>query len=86
MNRQHSSQQKFFDLLDELEFRAIFLSTMGVMYHGHFPFLNGRDMPGPFFFPQWALCTMAIFLSSMGVMYHGHFSFLNGRDVPLRIC
>ena len=33
MNSQHSSQQKFFDLLGELKFRAIFLFALGVMYH-----------------------------------------------------
>jgi uncharacterized membrane protein YbjE (DUF340 family) len=38
MNRQHSSQQKFFDLLGELKFRAIFHFAMGVMYHDRFSF------------------------------------------------
>ncbi len=44
---------------------AILLSAMGVMYHGHFPFCNGRDhghfpfcngsdVPWPFSFLQWA--------------------------------
>jgi hypothetical protein len=41
MNRQHSSQQKFIDLLGELKFRAIFL------------FCNGRDVPWPFFFSNF---------------------------------
>jgi hypothetical protein len=53
-NRQHSSQQNFFDLLIELKFRAIFLFAMGVMYQGHFPFCNGRNVPWPFPFLQWA--------------------------------
>ena len=44
MHRQHSSQQKFFDLLGELEFRAIFLFALGVMYHDHFSFRNERDV------------------------------------------
>ncbi len=44
MSRQHSNQQKFFDLLGELKFRTIFLVAMGVMYHGHFSFRNERDV------------------------------------------
>jgi hypothetical protein len=51
MNRQHSSQQKFFDLSGELKFRAIFHFAMGViiiiirravMYHDSFSFRNER--------------------------------------------
>ena len=42
MNRQHSSQQKFFDLLGE--FRAIFNFAIGVMYHDRFSFRNERNV------------------------------------------
>ena len=38
------SQQKFFDLLGELEFRAIFLFALGVMYHDSFSFRNEHDV------------------------------------------
>ncbi len=44
MNRQHSSQQKFFDLFGELKCWAIFLFAMDVMYHDHFSFRNERDV------------------------------------------
>ncbi len=44
MNRQHSSQQKFFDLLGELKFRAIFLFALGVMYHDRLSFRNERNV------------------------------------------
>ncbi len=44
MNSQHSRQQKFFDLLSELKYRASFLFKMGVMYHGHFAFRTERDV------------------------------------------
>ncbi len=44
MSCQHSSQQKFFDLLGELKFRAIFLFALGVMYHDHFSFRNERNV------------------------------------------
>ncbi len=40
----HPSQQKFFDLLGELEFRAIFLFALGVMYHDRFSFRNERNV------------------------------------------
>ena len=40
-----------------------------------FPFRDGRELPWPFCFSQWAWVTMAIFLFAMGVSYHGHFSF-----------
>ncbi len=49
---------------------AILLFEMGVMYHGHSTFCNGRDVQCP------------CFLFTMGVMYHGQFPFRNGRDVP----
>jgi hypothetical protein len=29
---------------------TIFLFGMGVSYHGHFPFCNGRELSWPFFF------------------------------------
>ncbi len=44
MKSQHSSQQKFFDLLGELKFRAIVHFAMGMMYHGRFSFRNERDV------------------------------------------
>jgi hypothetical protein len=47
MNRQHSSQQKFFDHLGELKFRAIFLFCNGrdvPCNHDHFSFRNERDV------------------------------------------
>ncbi len=44
MHRQHSSQQKFFALLGELKFRAIFLFALGVMYHDRFSFRNERNV------------------------------------------
>ena len=43
-NRLHPSQQKFFDLLGELKFRAIFLFALGVMYHDRFSFRNERNV------------------------------------------
>jgi hypothetical protein len=54
MNRQHSSQQKFFDLLGELKFRAIFLFALGVMYHDRFSFRNERNVRSLFFSFGWA--------------------------------
>jgi hypothetical protein len=42
--RVHPSQQKFFDLLGELKFRAIFLFALGVMYHDRFSFRNERNV------------------------------------------
>ncbi len=44
MNRQHSSQQKFLDLLGELKFLAIFLFALGVMYHDSFSFRNESNV------------------------------------------
>jgi hypothetical protein len=44
MNSQHSSQQKFFDLLGELKFRANFVFALGVMYHDSFSFRNERNV------------------------------------------
>ena len=44
MTRVHPSQQKFFDLLGELKFRAIFLFALGVMYHDRFSFRNERNV------------------------------------------
>jgi hypothetical protein len=35
---------KFFDLLGELKFRAIFLFALGVMYHDRFSFRNERNV------------------------------------------
>jgi hypothetical protein len=49
MNRQHSSQQKFFDLLGELKFRAIFHFAMDVMYHDRFSFRNELNVRSLFF-------------------------------------
>jgi hypothetical protein len=54
MNRQHSSQQKFFDLLGELQFRAIFHFAMGVMYHDRFSFRNERNVRSLFSSFGWA--------------------------------
>ncbi len=34
-----------------------------------FSFRNGRELPGPFFFSQWA-------------WVHGHFPYRNGRELP----
>ena len=42
--RVHPSQQKFFDLLGELKFRAIFLFALCVMYHDRFSFRNERNV------------------------------------------
>ena len=42
--RVHPSQQKFFDLLCELKFRAIFLVALGVMYHDRFFSRNERNL------------------------------------------
>ncbi len=39
---------------------AFFHFAMGVMCHGHFSFRNGRDVPWPFFFSQWAISFCAI--------------------------
>ncbi len=68
MHRQHSSQQKFFDLLGELEFRAILHFAMGVMYHdfhNRFLFLTSvvMDLPWPYFFSRIFQCDILDFLS-----------------------
>ncbi len=55
---------------------AIFLFAMGVSYHGHFSFRNGRDLPWPFFF--------SIFFHN-GLELSAHFPFCNGLELPAQV-
>lgn len=43
-------------------YQLFFLFAMGVSYHDHFSFRDGRELPWPFSFLQWAWVSMAIFL------------------------
>ena len=73
--RVHPSQQKFFDLLGELKFRAIFLFALGVMYHDRFSFRNERNHAA-------AMYALIVFFLSVGLP--ADFLDWAGRQFPIK--
>ncbi len=62
-------------------YQLFFLFAMGVSYHDHPYFRNGRELQWPFSFLQWAWVIMAIFLfnfSHIGWSYQHIFLFAMG--------
>ena len=55
---------------------TIFLFAMGVSYHGHFPFCNGRELAWPFFFS---------FFSHNRLKLSARYSFCNGLELPAQV-